>query len=153
MTGAQKRLYLFLITLSFLASDQVTKYLVRINLERVGGVAVLGDFFRLHLVYNYHGIFGLSFGDGVLVRYLLPILGIGFAIYLSLTAKSLFSLFAYGLILGGALGNIFDRIFFGKVTDFIDIGIGRWRWYVFNLADAFLVIGIFLTILTGRRKR
>lgn len=144
---------IFLLPLStvlFFTLDQISKFLVRHYLERVGDVRVIGDFLRFHLVYNYHGIFGFSFGDGILFRYLLPIAGIIFVLFMAVRAKSQF--FVYGLLLGGALGNIFDRILFGRVTDFIDVGIGRWRWYTFNLADAFLVIGILLVFFLPRRE-
>jgi len=148
-----KKIYLPLVIIFFFAVDQLTKYLARTNLERVGDVSVIGNLLRLHLVYNYHGVFGFSFGDGIILRYLLPIVGIAFIILLSLRAKSGFSLFIYGLILGGALGNIFDRVVFGRVTDFIDMGIGRWRWWTYNLADAFIVIGIFLLLFFPERRK
>jgi signal peptidase II len=149
----RKGIYFSLITTSFFLSDFLTKHWARENLPVVGEMRVIGDFLRFHLVYNYYGIFGFSIGDGFLIRYLLPILAIGFVVFLALRAQSHFSLFVYGLTLGGALGNIFDRLLYGRVTDFIDIGIGRWRWYTFNLADAFLVVGIFLIILFPERGR
>ncbi len=146
----RKGFLLPLFTIFFFAIDQVSKFLVRSYLKEFEEVKVIGDFVRFRLIYNYYGVFGFSFGEGIIFRYLLPFAAIIFVFFMAVKAKSQF--FVYGLLLGGALGNIFDRIFFGRVTDFIDIGIGRWRWYTFNLADAFLVIGIILVSFLRRRE-
>ena len=64
---------------------------------------------------------------------------------------------AYGLIIGGALGNVADRMRFGAVTDFLDVYIGSWHWPAFNLADVAVVCGVILLlyseVLTSRKPR
>jgi len=73
---------------------------------------------------------------------------IAIAIYLSKLPKGL-ELIALSLILGGAVGNLLDRIRIGKVTDFIDVFVGKWHWPAFNVADSALTIGIVLFLLTS----
>jgi signal peptidase II len=68
---------------------------------------------------------------------------------------------ALGLLLGGAIGNLIDRLTLGHVTDWVDMGIGTWRWYTFNVADAAISIALVILIaiallgerLTGRFER
>ncbi len=60
--------------------------------------------------------------------------------------------FAYGLILGGAVGNVSERIIRGKVTDFIDMGIKNLRWPTYNLADLFIIVGILLLLITPKKE-
>jgi len=77
-----------------------------------------------------------------------------FVIYLAIKEVSYLSFFAYCLIIGGALGNLFDRIFRGFVVDFIDVGINEnLRWFVFNIADSVITIAIFLLIIDSFIKR
>ncbi len=71
---------------------------------------------------------------------------IAIAIYLYRLTKGL-ELVALSLILGGAVGNLLDRISFGKVTDFIDVFMGKWHWPAFNVADSALTIGIALFLV------
>jgi signal peptidase II len=76
---------------------------------------------------------------------------IAIVIYLSRLTKGL-ELVALSLILGGAVGNLIDRILIGKVTDFIDIFVGRWHWPAFNVADSALTIGIVLFLLAAFKQ-
>ena len=58
-----------------------------------------------------------------------------------------------GLIIGGAIGNLVDRVRFGSVVDFVDFFLGQWHWYVFNLADAAICVGVALLLLDGLLAR
>lgn len=135
-----RRLFIVIIGLT-LFLDQLTK-ISAVNFLN-SPVKVLGDFIKLNLVYNYRGLFGLGFGPGIFY-FLLPLIGILLVLYLTLKTKESSHLRSYALILGGALGNILDRIRLGKVVDFIDIGIKDLRWPTFNFADFFIVVGIIL---------
>lgn len=73
---------------------------------------------------------------------------IAIVVYLSRLSKGL-ELIALSLILGGAVGNLIDRIQIGKVTDFIDVFVGKWHWPAFNVADSALTIGIVLFLLAN----
>jgi len=81
---------------------------------------------------------------------------IAILVYLSKLPKGL-ELYSLSMILGGAVGNLMDRIMIGKVTDFIDVFIGKWHWPAFNVADSALTIGIILFLLvnikSGKRSR
>ncbi len=139
--------------------DQVSKAIMRSVLTLYVPVEVLGDFFRFTLVYNR----GISFGifnspEVMVIHYLLPFLVVLiiiflFYVYLSLSRDVHEKVIpwvkvSFGMIWGGALGNLVDRIIFGYVTDFIDMGIGNvWRFFTFNIADASITVGTILLIL------
>lgn len=136
---------LFLATvLAVLAADLVTKQLVLNGLWRG---EYLGGFLRITQVHNSGAAFGLFAGArgafiAIKLTALLVILGLlgrGQADRLTLPL---------GLIFAGALGNLVDRLRgSGEVIDFIDLGLGARRWYIFNVADACISIGAFLIVL------
>jgi signal peptidase II len=142
------RLFLLISALA-LFFDQLTKQLVIAILEPAQTQPIIGNLVRFTLVYNPRGLFGMPIGSALgsgLSYYVLPILGIAIVIYFAIRTKSYFYLFSYALILGGAVGNLWDRIRLGKVIDFIDIGIKNLRWYIFNLADLYIVVGIIMLL-------
>jgi len=140
------RIRLFiLITALALFFDQFTKQLVQKLLEPYQFHSIIGDFLRITLVYNRRGIFGMRIFSDV-SYYVLPLIGIAIVIFFAVRSKSFFYLAAYALILGGALGNLWDRIRMAKVIDFIDMGIKNFRWYTFNLADLYIVVGIIMLL-------
>jgi signal peptidase II len=142
-----------------LALDQVSKAIMRSVLTLYVPVEVIGDFFRFTLVYNRGISFGIFNSSGVtFIHYLLPFLVVLiiillFYIYLSLARDVHEKVVpwvkvSFGMIWGGALGNLVDRIIFGYVTDFIDVGIGNvWRFFTFNIADASITVGTVILIL------
>lgn len=108
---------------------------------------------RLTLVHNTGAAFGLFPGSraAFIVFSILAILVI-VALYLRLAQKSRFELVALGALLGGALGNLHDRVRQGFVVDFIEIGIDRFRWPVFNVADIAVTGGVALLLLVMARR-
>ncbi|MCS7245667.1 MAG: signal peptidase II [candidate division WOR-3 bacterium] len=141
-----KILYLVFIPLVVLLIDQISKFLVENYLPLYQPVEIINGYLRFTFVYNPGIAFGLHFGEGFPYLFLAIIITI-FVIYLAIREKSNLSFFAYTLIIGGALGNIFDRVFRGMVVDFIDIGINEnLRWFIFNLADSFITIAIALLL-------
>ncbi|MEO0115586.1 MAG: signal peptidase II [candidate division WOR-3 bacterium] len=138
------RLFLLISALAFFF-DQLTKFLVQKTIPLYHTQPIIGDFFRITLLKNPGGIFGIRiFSD--ISYYLMPLIGIVIVIIFALRTKNFFYLTAYALILGGAIGNLWDRIRTGGVVDFIDIGIKNLRWYTFNLADAYIVVGILMIL-------
>ncbi len=133
------------ITALFL--DQVTKVLVYGLVPGGEVVRLLGDVLRIWHVHNPQGVFGLSYGPRVFYL-LLPLVGAVLVVWFGLRARACWPATAYGMILGGALGNVIDRMRFGYVIDFIDVGWRGWHWHTFNLADAGVVIGV--VMLLGR---
>jgi signal peptidase II len=117
---------------------------------------IVGDLVRIAKTYNNGGIFGL-FGAGAPVLALASIGVIGAILYYqarSIRSAPLLLTVSLGLLLGGALGNFTDRIRYGYVIDFVDTGIGDFRWYTFNVADASIslaIVGLIALSLLGDR--
>lgn len=134
------------ITALFL--DQVTKVAVYGALRPGESVRLIGNLLRIVHSSNEHGVFGINYGPRLLY-FILPLIGCLLVVFFALRSRDRWSATAYGIILGGALGNLVDRIRLGgNVIDFIDFGIGGWRWYTFNIADSSVVIGVLM--LLGR---
>jgi signal peptidase II len=129
-----------------LALDQVSKWLVLKYETLHVSHQVLGDALRFSLTMNPRGLFGMSYGP-VWMHYVLPILVVVVVIYLGLRSPDRWFGIGLGVILGGGVGNnLIDRVRFGSVVDFIDMGIGNTRWYTYNLADAFAVAGVIMLL-------
>jgi signal peptidase II len=138
-----------------LALDQLLKHLVVSNLAGRPPVDVIGSFVQLRYTTNSGGAFSLLTGAPLFFG-IMAIVIIGGIIYASRRAQPLSLLVVLGLILGGALGNLADRLLRGEallrgeVVDFVKVGI----WPVFNLADSCVVVGgILLALLMGRAER
>ena len=160
----QKHPFRFLIiTAIIIVLDQVTKILVRHYMSDMS-ISVIGDFFKLTHVQNPGGAFSLSFGSGVINKIVFTIAPIimTFVILIMLRfAKSRYEKISFSLILGGAVGNLIDRLVLGSVTDFFDVEFfnifGLERWPVFNIADSSIVVSVvillFYTIFIEGRKK
>ena len=112
---------------------------------------ILGDFVRIAKAYNSGGIFGL-FGNSAAILALSSTVVIGLIVVYQWRegTRSAWPLsLALGLLLGGAIGNFLDRVRLGAVVDFVDMGIGGWRWYTFNVADAAISTALLLFVLIG----
>ena len=144
----------FLINLSLILSiflfDRFSKiYVIYLNEENLGLQIFSSRFLNINLVWNEGIAFGLlSFNQNNLYDFLTIFIFIVILIILFLSMKSI-GLKRYSLlvIFGGALGNLFDRIFYKAVPDFIDFHIGEFHWFVFNVADIFITIGVIIMIL------
>ncbi len=128
-----------------LCLDQLTKAIVSAHLLTGTPVPVLGQILRFTLVHNTGAAFGL-FPGSRLPFIVISVLAIVVVLYLF--ARDAYRSFAnrvlLGCILGGALGNLVDRIRWGRVVDFIDVGVGSVRWPVFNVADSAVTLGVIL---------
>jgi signal peptidase II len=135
------------------AADLATKALASRLLAPGHPIAVLGDFLRLTLVHNTGAAFGLLPGSRVafIVFSFLAILVIA-ALYRRMTQRRRLEIVALGALLGGAVGNLHDRVRHGFVVDFIEIGIDRFRWPVFNVADIAVTGGVALLLLVMARR-
>ena len=137
-----------LITLIVLGLDQLTKWFILYRTTvPIEQPAEITSFFNLVLVWNY----GISFGignDGTIEgRWLFITLAVGICmvlLYMLLTTTSRMKAYTIALVLGGAVGNIIDRVRYGAVVDFIDIHLAGFHWPAFNIADSAICIGVVL---------
>ena len=133
--------------------DQATKWIVTVPLNLQGQpqqTIRITPFFNLQWVENRGVSLGLLTADSDTGRWLLVLMTAAIALFVAFWAwreKKKSDALALALILGGALGNILDRVRFGFVVDFADLHIGSWRpFLVFNVADAAITIGVVLLL-------
>ena len=144
----------FFINFSFILSiflfDRITKiYVINLDKKFIGSEIFSSKYLNIILIWNEGIAFGfLSFDQENLYNLLtiLIILIIFFILVMVLKSSGLKKL-ALVMILGGALGNVFDRILYKSVPDFIDFHVGEFHWFIFNIADVFITIGVFSMIL------
>ena len=152
-TPLQLKARLGVVSLAVLVIDQWTKHLAESALAGRPPRTVIPGFLDLVHVENTGVAFGLFAAGGstlgVLVLTLLGMVALGLVLYYFLrtpdTNKGV--LFSLALILGGAVGNLVDRIVSGSVTDFIDVYVGTHHWPTFNAADSAITIGIVLLMV------
>lgn len=139
--------------------DQVSKIIVRQKVDYNESISLIKDHFTLTKVENT-GAF-LSMGDNLpdIVRFILlslmPIIVLGFGLYYLFSQKHLPVLMQLGIcfLLGGGIGNIYDRLKFGSVTDFLHIDFGVFRTGVFNFADVSIMIGIGVLLIHSLKSK
>ena len=135
------------IAVAVVIVDQLTKSWLVANVQPGGAIEIVGDWLRLIHGRNNGGLFGLFGGSAaVLALASLGVIGLIVA-YHARSKPNVVLTIALGLLLGGAIGNLIDRLRFGYVIDFVDAGIGTLRFYTFNVADSAISIAILLLIL------
>ncbi|MFQ6604827.1 MAG: signal peptidase II [Fidelibacterota bacterium] len=135
-----------LVTVFLVVLDQGTKYLIRNNLDLFESVPVIDGFFHLTYVTNDGMAFGINFPGGFyLFTVASIIMSIVLIIYLWTERRSHIMLrLSLALILSGALGNLIDRLWFRSVVDFLDFIFAGWHFYIFNIADSGVTVGMIL---------
>ena len=132
--------------------DQLTKWLIRdVVLDTARHIEVTG-FFNIVEVWNRGVSFGLFASDSPWTPYLLSALAIAISIVLIVwlrKAETTFLALALGFVIGGAIGNVFDRFIWGRVYDFLDFHAAGYHWPAFNVADAAISVGVALILLDG----
>ena len=138
---------LLLITVVFIL-DRISKFEI-IDKQMNNNAIYVNDFINFELIWNTGIGFGLLSSSSSLIYNLLTALIGGiiiFLIYLLVSLKFLDKIL-FSIIIGGALGNVYDRIVYYAVPDFIDIHYKNFHWFTFNIADIFITVGILLLIL------
>jgi len=151
----KKSIPIFFIAFLIVIIDVLTKRAVIAKVMPHEGINIL-PFLRIVYVENKGAAFGLFSNLGNNIFIVISIITIAvIIIYAFRFAKGL-EVYSFSFILGGALGNLIDRLLFGKVIDFIDVFVGKWHWPAFNIADSALTIGIvlfiFLNLKSGKVK-
>jgi signal peptidase II len=126
--------------------DQLTKAWLTSYLGPGQSVEVLGDVVRLWHSQNTGGLFGLFRGQAVVFGLASLVVVALIVLYHGRAGGGRYLSITLGLLLGGAVGNLIDRLRIGYVVDFVDIGIGDLRWYTFNVADAAISFSLVLLI-------
>ena len=145
---------IFLINLFFTVSififDRLTKiYVVNLSTKNYPNELFSSKYLDINLIWNEGIAFGLfSFDDKYFYNILTFLIGIVIIIIIFMIRKSKnLKRFSLIMILGGALGNFYDRVFYNAVPDFIDFHIGNYHWFIFNVSDIFITLGVIFMII------
>ena len=128
------------------ALDQMTKAWLTSFLAPGESVEVLGDWIRLVHAQNNGGLFGLLRGQALAFGVVSIVVVVLIIAYHWRAGANRYLSITLGLLLGGAIGNLIDRLRLNHVVDFVDAGIGDFRWYTFNVADAGISFAILLLL-------
>ena len=134
-----------IIILAIFFLDRISKiYLINLQASGIDVDFYINSFLNIYLVWNTGIGFGLiPLESNVFYHFLtFVILMINLVLIFFLTKSKGSNAYLLTLIIGGSLGNFFDRLYYNAVPDFIDIHIGSFHWFVFNVADVFITIGI-----------
>lgn len=148
-----KYVYLMLVTAVVVVADQVSKAVILEYLPLYHSRTIIPGLFDITHIQNPGGAFGFLADSGPAVRKLvfffvtLMALGLVFWFYNNTPPTHRFLATGFAMIFAGALGNLIDRIRFGKVVDFLDVYIGRYHWPAFNVADSAISVGIGIFLL------
>ena len=144
----KKNIFSFALVIIIFALDRITKLIIIIKLRNLEEINI-NSFLNLNLIWNEGIAFGLfSFANNTiynLITFLIMI--VIFIIFMMIVKSNGFKKYSLLMVLGGAFGNVYDRIIFGAVPDFIDFHIGNFHWFIFNVSDIFITIGVFCLIM------
>lgn len=143
----------YIIALISLIIDQIVKILVSNYLILGQTTKIINNFFYLTYVQNTGAAFSILIG----YRYILIIITLIFLYYLykytkKQTNPNKLAILSHGLLLGGIIGNLIDRIIYGYVIDYLDFMIFNYNFPIFNLADTFIVIGCIILVINSYEK-
>ena len=135
----------YIISFIIFIIDLLSKILV-LGIDKTP-ITIINNFFYINKIFNTGAAFSLFTGN----NFILIIIAIAVLIYIDRKViddiKSKISIISISMLIGGIIGNLFDRIVYGKVIDFLSFKFGTYSFPVFNLADTFICIGIFLLIV------
>ena len=145
-----------IIILAIFFTDRVTKfYLLNLQAEGIDIDFYIYSFLNFYLVWNSGIVFGIASMEANIyyhiVTAIIVIVNIGL-IYFLVKSKGGYA-YLLALIIGGSLGNLLDRIYYHAVPDFIDLHLANYHWFVFNVADIFITLGIIGLILAELTKK
>jgi len=138
-----------LVSILVIILDQISKYLIRSSLTLYDSIPVIGEFFSLTYVTNKGMAFCINFPGGT---YLFTATSIVLTIIIFIYLwhernNSALLRMSLAFILAGAIGNLLDRIVYGEVADFLDFSFWGYHWYIFNVADSSVTVGMILFII------
>ena len=150
------------VSMLVIALDQFTKFLVLESLQLNQSITIWPDYFYFTYIQNRGTAFGFMSDMDPVIRlpfFVTITVAAAFIVYSYqrvIKEENLLSRVALGLVWGGALGNLVDRLVYGKVIDFIDVRYDDFHWFVFNVADSFITVGllylVFEIVIKRRQK-
>jgi signal peptidase II len=139
------------------ALDQLTKWwILEVVMQPVPRIVEVTPFFNLVLAWNYGVSFGTFASTEAYMPYVLSAVAFGIVVVLLVWMRNAgrrFIAVALGMVIGGAIGNIIDRIRFGAVADFLDFHVAGWHFWAFNIADSGITVGVALLLIDGLFER
>ena len=159
LSGVIRTFVIVAILISSISCDQITKSMVRSQVSGDEQISWLNDRVTLMRVENSGAFLSLGHAlpslvkQGVLI--LIPVLVLLTGVYFVFNRKDIQNITLIGIcfVLGGGIGNIYDRIIYGSVTDFLHINFGFFQTGIFNLADVSIMVGIFIVIFDTYRGK
>jgi len=145
-----------IIILAIFFLDRITKiYLINLQMSGVDIDFYINSFLNFYLVWNTGVGFGLISLESNIYYHILTsiivLVNIGLIFFL-IKSKGIY-IYLFAIIIGGSLGNLFDRLYYYAVPDFIDLHLGNFHWFIFNVADIFISVGIIGLIFVELTKR
>lgn len=142
-----------IISIILLCIDQISKLLIVNLLTKTDSITIIKNFFYLTYINNDGAAFSILVGKRILLILIAVLVIVMLIRYIKKNnIQNKLELVSISLIIGGSLGNLMDRIVRGYVIDFLDFKIFNYNFPIFNLADTFIVIGVFLLLLKEIRK-
>ncbi|MEA2519830.1 MAG: signal peptidase [Chloroflexota bacterium] len=139
------------LAVAVVAVDQAAKALVTGSLAPGQSIGVVGDLVRIVFGQNSGALFGL-FKDNAVMFGIVSLVVVGLIVaYHARSAGTMYLTVTLGVLLGGAIGNMVDRLRLGYVVDFVDVGVGSLRFYTFNVADSAISLAILLLFVAALR--
>jgi len=135
-----------------IVADQITKLIVDRSMPLYHSIPVIEHLFSLTYIRNTGAAFGIFSGSAAAFRVpfliVFSLVAVGFVVTMlrRLAEDQTGLITALSFIIGGAIGNLIDRIVYGEVIDFLDFYWGRYHWPAFNLADSFITVGVLITV-------
>jgi len=136
------------ITALIITADQISKSLIKSTMTLYDVIPLIPGFFQLNHITNKGMAFGKNLPVGISFFSGISLIITCFLVWILWCERknNLLMRISLALILGGAIGNLIDRILFGEVVDFFDFMIGDFHWYIFNIADSAVTVGIILML-------
>ena len=141
-------LFLIIVIVTF-SLDRISKFKIINNFNE--STYFINDFINFDLIWNIGIGFGLlSTSSSILYKIVTLVIGLVILIltYISITSDN-FDKYSFAMVIGGALGNFYDRLIYKAVPDFIDLHYANFHWFTFNVADIFISLGIIFFIMKG----
>ncbi len=139
---------IFFLALIVFICDQITKSVVSAYLEINQSIVVIKDIFNIKYINNSGASWGILSGNRILIIFFSLLALIILLRYMNSFKKNTRNNLGFGFLIGGILGNLSDRVFFGYVKDFLAFNVLGYDFPIFNLADSFIVLGVIFLIIS-----